>query len=306
MPHRALFLPIWLAALLAACSSAPKAPPDRLLALGKEWASQKRWNRARLHFDALVKRHPAAVEVEEAQFLIAEMRRFAQQGASAFEAYKRFIERYPTSRFCVAAAEAEFALGVQYLEGRMPGFLFFPPDRGQGVKILGHMQANFANHSLADDALVRSGDYLMGNGEHKEAAEAYRSLLAEYPRSEYGLGARRSLAMALWRQSEGAAYDERILLQAARAFQDYVEVARLRNSEAEAESGRVADAEARIQGILEQLAEKQVLVARLYERRNQPRSAAFYYEYCVRQYPGTEHARLAAERLSRLGAREAG
>ncbi len=306
MPRRARFLPIWFAALLAACGTAPKEPPDRLLALGKGLAADKRWNRARLHFDALVKRHPAAVEVEEAQFLIAEMRRFAQQGASAFDAYKRFIERYPTSRFSVAAAEAEFALGVEYLEGQMPGFLFFPPDRGQGIKILSHMQVNFRNHSLADDALVRSGDYLMGNGDSKEAAESYRRLLAEYPRSEYGIGARRSLAMALWRLSEGAAYDERSILQAARAFQDYVEVVRLRNAEAEMESGRVAEAEARIQEIRERLAEKQVFIARLYERRNQPRSAAFYYEYCVRQYPDTEHARLAAESLSRLGARGAG
>jgi len=290
-----------LAALGAGCAtSVPRDDPGKLLAAGKERAEAKEWNRARRYFEAIRDRHPSSPEAEEATFLVAEMRRLQGQYQPAFQAYKDFVERYPNSRHSVAVAEAEYALGMTYLEGRTPGFLFFGPDRAQGVPILEHMQVNFRNHSLADDALVRVADFHLADGQPELAAESYRRLLAEYPRSEFRLGALRALATSLWRQSEGAAYDERLLLQALRAYRDYVEVAKQQEGGGGPQDPRIAEAERAIATVRERLAEKQLLVARLYERRNRPAAAAHYYRYCLREYPDTPHAARAAERLRRL------
>lgn len=293
-----------LLALGAGCAaSVPRDAPSKLLAAGKARAEAKEWNRARRYFEAIRDRHPSAPEAEEATFLVAEMRRLQGQHQPAFEAYKNFVERYPNSRYSVAAAEAEYALGMHYLEGRTSGFLFFGPDRAQGVPILEHMQVNFRNHSLADDALVRVADFQLANGEPELAAESYRRLLAEYPRSEFRLGALRALAAALWRQSEGPAYDERLLLQALRAYRDYVDLAKQREGGGGPPNPRIAEAEHAIAAVRERLAEKQLLVARLYERRNRPESAALYYRYCLREYADTPPAARAAERLRRLEAK---
>ncbi len=278
----------------AGCRGVPDGTPDQLLRRGNELMAEKRHKDARRHYDAIVKRYPSAPELEEAMLRIAETRRYRREGSSSFEAYKRFVERYPTSRLGLEAAQGEYELGVEYLGGKMGGFFLFGKDAGRGVLVLEHMQTHFPNYSLAPDALLHVGDWQLKEREYADAAKTYRRLLGEYPRSDYQLKVRFQLARAIWLRSEGADYDERILFEAKRAFGNF-EAAAGRVPDGETlYADQIAHAQKRIQDVRERLAEKQLIVARFYDRRDAPEAALIYYRYCAQTYADTNGGKRAA------------
>jgi outer membrane protein assembly factor BamD (BamD/ComL family) len=298
---------LWLAVLplwLTACKTGlPKGEPAGLLAEGKRAYEAKDYRDATRYFRSVTKRYPEAAEAEEALFLEAECRRHRRQGSVAFESYKKHVETYPNSRYAVGVALGEYHLGVDHFEGRIPSFLIFGKDRAYGVRILEHMQINFRNHSLADDALMRVVSYHLEKRDYADAASVLRRLLAEYPRSEHMLWARFQLARSLWLQNQGPRYDERLLIDSRRAFEDYIGTARLAGM-AEKQARQIEAARRMIARIDERRAEKEYLIGRFYERTKRPRAAIYYYEHCVRVYPQTEGAGSARKQLERLRAAE--
>jgi outer membrane protein assembly factor BamD (BamD/ComL family) len=293
--------PAFLLALLAACSSLPKGEPATLLPEARALHGKGDYENARRYAEAVTKGYEESEEAEEALYLLADSRRRLQQGTRSFESFKKFVDKYPNSRFSVGIAVGEYELGQAYLKGEMTGFLFFGADRGYGTRVLDHMQIHFRNHSLADDALVSVADYFMKEGDYEQASDALKRLLAEYPRSEHTLWARFQFARTLWLQNQGPLYDERVLTQSRRAFEDYVGTARLLG-EAERQKEQIENAEQMVVRINERLAEKEYLIGRFYERTKAPRSALYYYRHCVRTFPGTEFAAVCAKRVGEIEA----
>lgn len=294
----AVFLPLWL----TACKTGlPAGEPADLLAEGKRSYEAKDFKGAARYFKSISKRYPEAAEAEQALFLEAECRRHRHQGSVAFEAYKKHVETYPNSRYAVGIALGEYRLGLDHFEGRVPSFLIFGKDRAYGVRILEHMQINFRNHSLADDALMRVVSYHLEKRDYADAAAVLRRLLAEYPRSEHMLWARFQLARSLWLQNQGPRYDERLLIDSRRAFEDYIGTARLAGM-AEKQAKQIAAARKMIAKIDERRAEKEYMIGRFYERTKRPAAAIYYYEHCMRAYPQTESAGSCRKSLEKLRA----
>jgi outer membrane protein assembly factor BamD (BamD/ComL family) len=195
-------------AVLTGCKGpVARGDPQVLLAAGKEAYGKKDYREAIRNFRGVTAHSPESDEAEEAHFLLAESRRLRGSGATAYDSYGTFAERYPNSRFSVGAAEGEYRLGLDFLDGKVGNFLFFPGDRGYGVRVLEHMQARYRNHSLADDALVRVAVRQIDRREYEDAAFTLRRLLAVYPRREHVLWARFELAHTLWLLSDGPDYE---------------------------------------------------------------------------------------------------
>lgn len=298
-PLPAVRLGLALLLALAACASLPKGEAPALLAEAKTLYAKDDLSDAKRYAEGVVKGHPESDEAEEALFLLAECQRRLKQGTRAFETYKKFVDKYPNSRFSVGIAQGEYELGMAYLKGGMPGFLFFGADPGYGTRILDHMQIHFRNYSLADDALVSVADYYIADKDYESATETLKRLLAEYPRSEHMLWARFQFARTLWLQNQGPLYDERVLIQSRRGFEDYVGTARLLG-EAERQQAQIGTAEQMVVRINERLAEKEYLIGRFYERTEAPRSALYYYRHCVRTYPDTKFAEASKKRAGEI------
>ncbi len=292
---------IRVALLLAcsACASMPQGEAPALLAESKGFYAKDDLKDAKRYAEAVVKRHPESDEAEEALFLAAECQRRLKQGTRAFESYEKFVDKYPNSRFSVGIAQGEYELGMAYLKGEMPGFLFFGADRAFGTRILDHMQIHFRNYSLADDGLVSVAEYYIGDQDYEAATETLKRLLSEYPRSEHMLWARFQFARTLWLQNQGPLYDERLLIQSRRGFEDYVGTARLLG-ETERQQAQIGTAEQMVVRINERLAEKEYLIGRFYERTRAPRSALYYYRHCMRTYPDTKFAEASKKRAGEL------
>jgi len=298
MIRLAVFLPFWL----AACgTSVPRVAPQELLAEGKRFYEAGEYRKAHAYFKRLGERHPEADEAEEALFQRAEAERRLRRGQASHESYKKFDERYPNSRFSVKSAEGQYALGIQHFSGDIKGFLFLPPDRGFGVRVLDHMQVMHRNHSLADDALKDSAAWLIDDGRYETAVDTLRRLLSEYPQSEHALWARYELALSLWLLNQGAPYDERLLIRSRRQFADFIGRAQqLQKTEELADE--IAEAERMLVRIDERSARKEYQIGRFYERTDAPRSAVYYYRHCIRSYPKTEAAEESRARLRELNA----
>jgi TolA-binding protein len=294
----AVSLPLWLAACKVGL---PSGDPADLLVEGKRTYEAKDFKEANRYFRSITKRYPEAGEAEEALFFEAECRRHRRQGPVAFETYKKFVETYPNSRYAVGVALGEYRLGVDHFEGKIPAFLIFGKDRAYGVRILEHMQINFRNHSLADDALMRVVSFHLEKRQYADATRVLRRLLAEYPRSEHMLWSRFQLARSLWLQNQGPRYDERLLIDSRRAFEDYIGTARLAGME-EKQAKQIAAARKMIVRVDERRAEKEYIVGRFYERTDRPRAAMYYYDHCIRTYPKSDGAESSRKRLEKLQA----
>lgn len=289
----------FLVLALSACAGTPKGEPAALLAEAKGRYGKDDIRGAKRYAEAIVKGHEESEEAEEALFLAADCQRRLGQGTRAFESYKKFVDKYPNSRFAVGIAQGEYELGTTYLKGDMPAFLFFGADKGYGTRVLDHMQVHFRNYSMADDALVAVADYYIDDEDYEGATDALRRLLAEYPRSEHMLWARFQFARTLWLQQQGALYDERLLIQSKRGFEDYVGTARMMG-ETERQAAQIDTAEQMIVRINERLAEKEYRIGRFYERTDAPRSAIYYYRHCMRSYPDTTYAEESRKRIGAL------
>lgn len=300
MRPAALILPVWLVVAAGGCSiKAVDGKPGALVSQGRKLYAAKDYRAAAGYFEGVKKYHPDSVEAEEGIFMLAECYRRMRDAELAFANYKKLIDDYPSSRFLVATAEGEYALGNDYLEGRIPGFLFFGRPRGEGIEILEHMQIHFQHNRLADDALLRVANYHLEEEDYESAVDTLRRLLSDYPRSKHALRARFELAEALLRLNRGADYDTRILHDARRAYSDFIATVRQAGL-AKQYTKQVALAEERIEFIRNRLAERHYRIGRFYERTNEPVAALLYYESGYRAFPKTDFGQKCNDRFREL------
>ena len=290
-------LPLWLGLLAAACQGpSTSGPPDELLAVGVKAFEAKDYKTASTMFSAVRQKHPESIQDERASIMFAETKRRQRYGGAAFKAYKDFASRYPNSSYSVMAAEGEYHLGRAYYDKTLWGFLFFTPDPVVGAQVMEHMQVHFRNHSLAQEALMDTGEFFLKRKNWDGAQTYFKQLLRDYPRSRHVLRARFQYSRALWEMSEGADYDERRMRLAKRGFRDFKDAVRAQGREVEL-TEQIGSADKYLSEINQRLAKKQYRIGRFYERTKRNTSALLYYRYCLTEYPDTKAAKQCAKRI---------
>jgi outer membrane protein assembly factor BamD len=110
-----------------------------------------------------------------------------------------------------------------------------------------------------------------------EAEEEFGAFLRDYPTSRrFAEMARWRMAVSMARQVEIPQRDQTKTVEAIREFETYV---------AEfPESERADSAQAELSRLSQLLADRDMLIARLYRRMDEPLAAAIYYKYLLSQY----------------------
>ena len=113
--------------------------------------------------------------------------------------------------------------------------------------------------------------------EWMEAEEEFGAFLRDYPNSRrYGELARWRMALSMGRQVEIPQRDQSKTVEAIREFETFT---------AEfPESERVDSAQAELTRLSQLLADRDMLIARLYRRMDEPLAAAIYYKYLLSEY----------------------
>lgn len=165
--------------------------------------------------------------------------------------------------------------------------------RDEGVKILDRIWERAPGTSLGELALRTKADYYFERGDLMLAQQTYATLAQEYPESRFARAALLRSAEAAGAAFGGVKFDDRPLLDADERY------AQLQASYPDfAEREGVAT---RRTAIREQRAQKDLEIARWYQRTRQTGAAEFYYRGVVRDYRDTTAAQEAQQALRALG-----
>ncbi len=213
----------------------------------------------------------------------------------AYEAYEIVAENGSGDIF-QKAVRREIDVARAFLSGqkRIVWRIFRLPARDDGVEILDRLYQRVPGTRSGETALRLKADHFFDRGDMTIAQDEYSNLVREFPAGRFVRFATLRTAEAAEASFPGVPFDDRPLVDADEryrtvqtSFPDY------------AEREGVA---ARIQGIREKRAEKDVYVARYYERVKQRGAAEFYYRQVLADWPETLAAAEARNRLRALGA----
>jgi outer membrane protein assembly factor BamD (BamD/ComL family) len=284
-------------------------PNDRIArALFEEAAAlyqEEEFAKAADRFERAAKRAADPLLREDAWFLAGESWFFADCYARANKCYDRLLEEFDYTRFLDTVVRRKFLIAryweqVGFDTPLLLSLQFTDPSRprfdtlGHALKTYQSIRLHDPTGPLADDAIMATAGIYFRKTRYGDAAEEYAVLRKEYPKSEhlrdaYLLGLQATLA-----SYQGPAYDAKPLEQARDLT---YQTLRLFGAELGEEKDRLLEIDRRI---TEALAERDLALAQFYEKKRRYGAARFYYRSVLEEYPLTEAAQLARERLAAI------
>ncbi|HSI35646.1 MAG: outer membrane protein assembly factor BamD [Phycisphaerae bacterium] len=242
-----------------------------------------------------IKRQPRDAALRDrALFLLGVANFKVGERVESYYNFDELMDLYPESRYFYAALERQYDIADAYLNGYKNKFLGMPilGAQDEAIEMLFRIQQRSPGSPLAEKALRRTGDYYYANADYDLAADAYQVLIKDYSRSPEIPQVKLKRAFAQLAQFKGTKFDPTPVINARTALEeiqnDYPELARQENVAAIIE--RIDSAVAR----------KHNQTAAFYTKTNQPKSAALYYQYVIKNFPNAPEAATARAELARL------
>lgn len=256
-------------------------------------------------FEQAAKRAADTLLREDAWFYAGESWFFADRYPKANRCYDKVLNGFDYTRYLDIIVRRKFLI-ARYWEQvgfDIPLLLslqFGDPTRprfdtlGHAVKTYGSIRMHDPTGPLADDAIMATGNIYFRKGRFADAAEEYRTLRKEYPKSEHLLDAHLLGLGATLASYQGPAYDGKPLEEARDIT---YQTLRLFGHELGEEKDRLLEIDRQI---TEALAERELALARFYEKKRRYGAARFYYRTVLEEYPLTAAAETARERLAAI------
>ncbi len=225
-------------------------------------------------------------------FIDAEMLLARGKLTKAVRQYEKFLDDYPASPLRDAALQREFGIASDYLAGRRKRVLLVLNLRryDEGVKIMEKISDRAGSTDIAKRASVAVAGSFEKRRKYEEAYLKWSEILNRWPAGQIAKDALAAMARTKYATFRGPAYDATGLISAKSYYENF----KLRYPE-EAQKLQVDDILLRIS---EQLAEKQLGIAQYYDRTGSKVPASLYYQLVVDDYPQSEAAQTAREKLN--------
>lgn len=249
---------------------------------------------ARRQLRQWVRQYPDHERYAEAELLLGETYFAKKNYYTAYEHYETAADNSSGELFYKALRRA-MDVARAFLAGQKRlVWKFLPlPAYDDGVEILGRVWERVPGTRMGEEALKLKADFRFERGEMELAQDEYANLAREYPSGRYVQVALLRAAEAAHAAFPGVHFDDRPLLNAE---ERYRQVRSTFPHYAEREQ-----VEVRLAAIRQQRAEKDLEVARWYERTGQRGAAEFYYRLIVREWPETLAESVAQSRLRAMG-----
>ncbi|MCK4340540.1 MAG: outer membrane protein assembly factor BamD [Phycisphaerae bacterium] len=240
--------------------------------------------------------NPDSERYFEAEYLLGETYFESRDYWKAVERHQTVAENAAGELFhtanerCVDVARA-FLSGQK----RILWKIFRLPAYDDGIEILDRVWQREPGTQLGELALKLKADYYFTHGDVDLAQDEYANLALQFPSGRYIQLAMLRTAVAAEAGFPGIQFDDRPLIEAAERYRQFQAA-----FPAYAERENVAE---RIEGIRQQRGEKDLDIARWYERTRRSDAAQFYYRQILKDWPDTLAATEARARLRALGSR---
>jgi outer membrane protein assembly factor BamD (BamD/ComL family) len=212
--------------------------------------------------------------------------------SKAVKEYDKLLDDYPKSTLRDAALEREFGIASDYLAGRKKQVLlvFFLSAIDEGVKIMDKISDREGASDLSKRASYAVVQSYESRREYNEAYLKWSEIQNRWPTGQTANEALLGMARNKYVAFRGPDYDGSCLVSAKSYYENY----RLRYPQ-EAQQLGVDEILKRID---EQLAEKNLRIARYYSKTGGIGPANMYYQMVVDTWPNTSAAQTAKEKLN--------
>ncbi|MFH1854423.1 MAG: outer membrane protein assembly factor BamD [Candidatus Omnitrophota bacterium] len=273
---------------------AAKDTPEEQLSYAQEYYKKGNFKMALKEFKKLIKYYPLSKEAPTAQYYTGRIMEDMGIFYDAFKAYQKVIDLYPYTELVDDVIEREYKIGELFFLGQKINVLgpIKVPARDKAIEILKTVADNAPYGKYADPAMYKAGLTYKEIFDYDNAILMFKNLIDKYPNSELIDKARYQLAECSKLLSLKPEYDQTPTTVAREEFEEFIEK--------HPESEMTGDARKIIDKLKNREAENAYNIGQFYEARKAPESAAIYYTDIVQNYPGTEWAKEAQERLNEI------
>ena len=245
-------------------------------------------------FKKLLKYYPLSKEAPNAQYHIGRIMEELGNPLEAFKAYQKVIDLYPYTELVDDVIEREFKIADKFFDGEKLKLLgpLEVSARDKAIEIFKTVADNAPYGKYADQAIFKAGLIYKEISDFDSAILLFKDLLDKYPNSELVDSARYQLASCSKRISLDSDYDQTPTIVAREEFEDFIEK--------HPKSEMVKEAKEIVDKLKNKEAKNAYEIAEFYEERRQFSSAIIYYQDVIQEYPGTEWAQKAQERVDEL------
>jgi outer membrane protein assembly factor BamD len=242
----------------------------------------------------LLRRWPLSFFAPEAQFRIGKIMEDEADFYTAFQAFQKMVQKYPSSTYFEQALGEEYRIANLYLAGEPQRIWKIPvgPSMEKTVEMYGRIIKNAPYGTYAPDCQFKIGLANEKQRKYTDAVDAYQKVLDNYPGSPVASNAQYQIGYAWMRASTNGDYDQGAAKKAVDAFQDYL--VRYPNSD------KAAQAQENIQHLGQKQTQGAYNIARFYETQHDSRAAFIYYNEVVREDPNSPQAQQAKKRIQEL------
>ncbi|MGA2677911.1 MAG: outer membrane protein assembly factor BamD [Sedimentisphaerales bacterium] len=242
--------------------------------------------------EQLKKDFPGVAGKDFGSFMKAEVHLAGGKLTKAVKQYDDFMDKYPISPLKDAALNRQFEIATEFLAGRKKTVLIFRVSAFEdGVKIMEKISDRTGTADIAKNALLSVARSYEKRKQYNEAYLKWSEISMRWPTGEIAKDALLAMARTKYEAYRGSVYDGSSLISAKTYYENF----KLRYPQ-EAQELKVDEILTRIS---EQLAEKNLLIARYYERTGSAGPANMYYQMVVDNWPNTKAAEAAKEKLSK-------
>ncbi len=263
----------------------------------------KKFNAARGKYEEAAARFPDSPIQEDAMFMIGECYFFADDYTLALNAYEQLMTKYKRSRHLDTTVVREFAIGRYWMEREMkdPSWRLLPnwgddtrptlDTQGKAMRALEKVRLNHPTGPLADDSMMATATFYFSRERYSDADYFFTQLRREYPNSEHVYEASVLGIQSKIRTYEGPQYDGTALVEARELIEDTLK--QFPNISPE-DRQRLMTLYAQVN---QSLAQRDFHMGEFYEGKGYHRAASVYYNRLISEYPQTQLAAKARERV---------
>jgi len=270
--------------------TAVKPTPQEQFDLAKSFYDIKKYEEAKREFKKLLKHYPKSFEAAESQYYLGLIEDAQGNLYEAYQAYQKVIDKYPFSERIPQIIEREYKIGEAFMSGQKRKAMGLPlPVENPSIEIFNKVIENSTYGLLAAAAQYKLGLVLKGLLRYYEAEEAFNKVVSNYPDSKWTAAAKFQIASCRASVSRGPDYDQGSAKEAKEKFEAFVK----EHPDAELSS----EAQKNIEQLKEKEAASKYNIARFYEKQKAFEAAKIYYNDVINNYPNSQWAVTALERL---------
>jgi len=270
---------------------AVKDTPQQQFDWALKFFKAKDYKKSAEEFLRLVRFYPQAELAAESQYFAGKSYEAIEEYEQAFYAYQKGIETYPFSKRLDEMTECEYEIAGKFYAGQKVKVLGIPtfPSVWKAIEMYQKVVDNAPYGKYADQSLFKIGECYKKAGDFQQARLAFQKLVDEHPESKLAEEANFQVGLCASQASLKPSYDQSVTDEALKEIEDF--------AKRHPESKLTADADKMHKSLREKKAQSDYTIAEFYWKQKWYDSAGEYYKNIVANFPDTETAKKAEERL---------